>query len=151
MKPIKFLILAAAVLLFSCGGDDEVKPEPSIDGTWKSQLGNIAKISGANASWQSYPNVSVYVQAAIDQKFLTIDTPPLKDIKKESNGTWSGKTFRFEYLEDGDDIEVKHGEFVPVVMKLSADGKTLSWTGTHPDTFTIVGGTSFDNSWTKVE
>jgi hypothetical protein len=151
MKPIKFLILAVAIMLFACSEDEKVEPKAkSIDGQWKSQLGNIAKVEGANSSWQSYTNVTVYVQAAVDQGFFTLDAPPLKEIKKTGDRTWTAKTLRFSYLEDNGDIEVDHAEYVDITITLSEDEKSLSWEGIHPNTFpSFIAGTPFNNSWTK--
>ncbi len=149
MKNLRHVFLIfSGVFLLSCEKEEE---KQSIIGFWETSAGNIVQVYGDGARYDALISINSYLQAAIDQGFLTEETLVLQNIVENSNGTWTAETYRFSYTEDSEDgIVVTHGEFVEVTITLSEDGKTLYADGVYPDSFpTFLVGQAFDFEWTK--
>jgi hypothetical protein len=116
----------------------------SLDGVWGTSNGSRITVSGSTGVRSAFsPNASGYTQSAIDKGYIKLGDQVWRNLTSTGNLTWSGQVLQINY--NTSDPNVATGtSWVNGTLTLSADGQTLSVTGTYLD------GTS-TSTWTRIQ
>jgi hypothetical protein len=96
---------------------------PTLDGTWKSEGGNVMTFNGNSAVFKQMVSTGV-VGSAVSKGFIKVGDQSWRNLKKTDGLTWSGQSLMFRFNNNTPDIcnETYWGNST---ITLSPDGKTM--------------------------
>jgi len=123
----------------------------SLNGIWKTSSGHVQiTVSGSIGVYSFLGASSSYGQSAIDKGYIKVGDQVFRNLTSTGNLTWSGQVLQINYNKSTN--EATGTSWVNGTFALSADGQTLSVTGTFIDgttttTYTRGSSQTIDGIW----